>query len=281
MKTRFFFTFLSIIFLFIAETATAQVSERWLWKRIDTAFYYAEVDAPRKSDIADSKITVIKIDPRYYDAELIIATERDSLFRTLPQWNALEKLNFSFNAGMYTVSDRLHARGFMRNGNHYNNKSFKDGFGALLAFSPTEKSLPPFKIIDLSQENYADFADKYRCFVQSIRMISADGEPVYWKKHLSCSMIFVATDKADNLLVFFTRTPYTPNEMTDFMLQSPLEIQTAMYLEGGPEASFFISNGDFSFGKFGSYVSKTHPTDKNNEFKKMPNVIGLKKISNL
>jgi len=93
-------------------------------------------------------------------------------------------------------------------------------------------------------------------------------------------MTIVATDESGFVYFLFTRTPYSPNEITNFLIKSNFKINSAMYLEGGPEASFYINTPDTTFGKFGSYVSQTYPTDKNDKFRKMPNIIGLKKINN-
>lgn len=248
------------------------------WNQLDKGIWYAEYKAIRKSKISDSKISVIKINPSNYNLELKITTQTDSIFRTLPEWCEKESYVFGINAGMYSLVNKFKATGFMRNGNYINNSVFKDAFNALLAFNPKSLDLPKIKIIDLVNQKYEDYSAEYQCYVQSIRMIDNDGKAVYWnsKSKLSCSMTLLAIDKKGNILFLFTRSPYKPNEMIDFMILSNLQIQTAMYLEGGPEASFYINLPDTAFGKFGSYVSQTYPTDKNDEFKKMPNIIGIK-----
>ncbi len=271
------FKFLIISFLFISSSIAQRLPVKWL--KFDDGIYYSVINGPRQSKIADSKISVIKIIPSFYNFDLIIASQTDSVFKTLPEWCAEKKLLFAVNAGMYSLANRYKATGFMRNKAHINNPIFKGGFNALLAFNPTKTGIPIFRIIDLENEKFEDFENEYQCFIQSIRLISNKSEAVYWspKNRLKCSMTFLAIDKDNNVLVFFTRSPYSPNEMIDFMLHKPLQVKTAMYLEGGPEASFYINTQDTAFGKFGSYVSKSYPTDKNTEFKKMPNVIGVRK----
>lgn len=234
---------------------------------------------PRKSKVADSKVSIIKINSSLYKFDLIIASQTDSVFKTLPEWCVEKNLIFAVNAGMYSLSNRNRATGFMKNYNYINNPVFKDGFNAMLAFNPKNDAAEPIRIIDLSNEKYSDFENTYNCFVQSIRLIDNNGEGVFWspKSRLKCSMTFLGIDKDKNMVVFFTRSPYSPNEMIRFMLQNPLNIKSAMYLEGGPEASFYINTKDTTFGKFGSFVSQTYPTDKNDRFRKMPNIIGVRK----
>lgn len=249
------------------------------WSKFDDGIYYSVMNGPRKSKVADSKVDVIKIIPSLYNFDLVIASQTDSVFKTLPEWCAEKQLLFAVNAGMYSLGNRYKATGYMKNQTYTNNPVFKDGFRAVLAFNPTKKGIPVFRIIDLENEKFEDFENDYHCFVQSIRLINNKGEAIYWnpKSRLKCSMTFLALDKDNNVLVFFTRSPYSPNEMIDFMLHRPLQVKTALYLEGGPEASFYINTKDTVFGKFGSYVSQTYPTDKNDKFRKMPNVIGVRK----
>ena len=267
-----------ILFSFISIEGFAQKSNI-KWTKYDEGIFYTELSGPRKSKVADSKVSIIKINSSIYKFDLIIASQTDSVFKTLPEWCAEKNLLFAVNAGMYSLANKNSATGFMKNYNYINNPAFKDGFNAVLAFNPTKDGDPVCRIIDLTNEKFSDYEKSYNCFVQSIRLIDNNGEGVFWspKSRLKCSMTFLGIDKDHNLIVFFTRSPYSPNEMIRFMLQNPLNIKSAMYLEGGPEASFYINAQDTAFGKFGSYVSRTYPTDKNDKFRKMPNVIGIKK----
>ncbi|MDD4576312.1 MAG: hypothetical protein PHI36_07785, partial [Bacteroidales bacterium] len=90
---------------------------------------------------------MIKINPTLYNFELKIATQTDSIFRTLPDWCKKESYVFGINAGMYSLANRFKATGFMRNGDYINNSVFKDAFNALLAFNPKSLDLPKIKII--------------------------------------------------------------------------------------------------------------------------------------
>ncbi len=277
MKLFKIFIVSALCFLFTFNLSAQSVPLKWL--KFDDGIYYSVINGPRQSKIADSKISVIKINPSLYNFDLIIASQTDSMFKTLPEWCAENNLLFAVNAGMYSLANRFSATGFMRNYSYTNNSVFKGGFNALLAFNAAKAGIPSVRIIDLENEKFEDFENDYHSFIQSIRLIDNNGKAVHWspKNKLKCSMTFLAIDKDNNVLVFFTRSPYSPNEMIDFMLHKPLQVKTAMYLEGGPEASFYINTQDTAFGKFGSYVSQTYPTDKNDKFKKMPNVIGVRK----
>lgn len=249
------------------------------WKTIEKGLSLAEIKAPRITRISDSKVTILKIDPKYFSFHLLTASEHDSLQRSVKEWSEIGGLVAAINAGMYGGSSHISNVGYMKNFNHFNNPQLKPNYYAVAAFNPIDSTLPPFKIIDLQNESWETYKNKYQSFSQSMRMIDNNRNPLEWvqKRKMRSSMVVLATDKKGNVLFIFTRSPYTPNEFIKFMLKLPADIQTAMYLEGGPESSLYLNNGKTVIEKIGSYVSRTFAHDRNKEFRKMPNVIGIKR----
>jgi len=251
------------------------------WKTLEKGLYLAEVNVARITKISDAKITILKIDPKYFSFHLITASECDSLQRSVKEWSEKGEFVAAINAGMYGGANHICNVGFMKNYMHINNPVLKPNYYAVAAFNPLDTTLPPFKIIDLQNEKWENYKDKYQSFSQSMRMIDNNRKPLEWiqKRKMRCSMVVLAIDKKGNVLFLFTRSPYTPNEFIKFMLKMPADIQTAMYLEGGPESSLYINNGDTVVEKIGSYVSRTFAHDRNIQFRKMPNVIGIRRIN--
>ncbi len=249
------------------------------WKTLENGLYLAEINAPRITSVSDAKVTILKIDPRYFSFHLLTASEQDSLQYTVKEWSEMNGLVAVINAGMYGGKSRLSNVGYMRNYTHINNPELKPNYLAVAAFNPIDSTLPPFKIIDLKNESWETYKDKYQSFSQSMRMIDNNRKPLEWiqKRKMRSSMVVLAIDKKGNVLFIFTRSPYTPNEFIKFMLNLPADIQTAMYLEGGPESSLYLNNGKTVIEKIGSYVSHTFAHDRNNVFRKMPNVIGIRR----
>ncbi|MFZ4401027.1 MAG: phosphodiester glycosidase family protein [Bacteroidales bacterium] len=278
VKKYFIFLFL-LVFLNHCLIFAINPPKPIQWKTIEKGLSIAEVNAPRITKISDSKITILKIDPKYFSFHLLAASEHDSLQRSVKEWSEIGGLIAAINAGMYGGSSHISNVGYMKNFNHFNNPQLKPNYFAVAAFNPIDSTLPPFKIIDLQNENWENFKDKYQSFSQSMRMIDNNRNPLEWiqKRKMRCSMVVLATDKKGNVLFLFTRTPYTPNEFIKIMLKLPADIQTAMYLEGGPESSLYMNNGEIEIEKIGSYVSRTFAHDRNKEFRKMPNVIGIKR----
>jgi hypothetical protein len=50
-----------------------------------------------------------------------------------------------------------------------------------------------------------------------------------------------------------------------------------MYLEGGPEASFYLNHNGIEVKKFGSYETDFNENDDNEGFLEIPNIIGISK----
>ncbi len=249
------------------------------WKTLLAGLDFTEISGPHVSKFADSKVSILKINPKYFDFNLVLAKEFDSNQRTLKKWCDTTNLIAGINAGMYSLKDHKSATGFMQNYKHINNPVLKDGFNAMAVFNRKTDSVPAFQIIDMVNQDWKSIVKHYNSCFQSIRLIDNNRQPIFWKKKpiLKCSMTLLAMDKSGNVLFLFSRSPYNANEMINFMLKPSLNIQTAMYLEGGPEASLYVKTQETEMIKFGSYVSYSNPNDDNVEIRTMPNILGIRK----
>jgi hypothetical protein len=248
----------------------------YTWKKLAKGIDLIETDAPKRSIVGDSKLTILKIDPKAFDFYLITATEYKTK-KTVCEWADTFAFNVVMNAGMYELSNGLINRGFMKTHQHFNNRNFNPAYKAMIAMHPVDSLNPKFDILDLHCESWESVNRQYHTYAQGMRMIDCNGEPLGWnKRNQSCSMLVAALDHDNNLYYIFSRSPYTHNEMIRFMLDFPFELTNAIYLEGGPETSLYVSIGETVLEKLGSYVSVTYPTDENAQFWRLPNVIGLK-----
>lgn len=256
------------------NTDTSLVIE---WKELAPGIAFCETDAPVKSIVNDSKLTLLKLDPKYFDFEMLIATSLDRKARTAPQWAEEYKLDIVLNAGMYELSKKLTSRGYLQHKNHKNNAQIHPTFNSMIAFHPRDSSAAPFQIYDLQCKPWEQIKNKYQSYAQGLRMLDCDGKAIGWnKRKQSCSMLASALDEAGNLYFIYTRSPYTHNQFIAFMRQMPMKLKNAIYMEGGPETSLYVKIGDTKIEKFGSYVSETYPNDLNDHFWELPNVIGLR-----
>jgi len=274
--------FVLILFFSGKNPSTGTKPSDITWNELDKGLFYTEMTGPYISKFSDSKISILKIDPAFFEFELLASSESDSLLRTIKDWCDLKKLDGGINAGMYSLKDHISGVGLMQHYDHVNNPKVKENFNALAVFNPKNKSLASLQIVDMVNQDWKGILKNYHSCFQSIRMIDNEGQAVYWNKKpvLRCSMTVLAVDKSGNTLFLFSRSPYSANEFINFMLKSGLQIQTAMYLEGGPEASLYVNAQKNEIIKFGSYVSRTNPDDDNIELRKMPNVLGIRKKAN-
>jgi len=273
-------TILTVIaaLLFIQSCSEAQTIK---WEKVDEGLFYAEINAPIKSDVNDSKITFLKIDPAKYKFEIVTASQEKGTPMYLSEWCGKKNLIAGVNATMFSLRDFRTANGYLRNYNHVNNGKLKADYNSMAVFNPKAgKTVPPFQIIDMSCSNdYVKLSTSYNCFAQSIRMIDCNSQKVEWKAkpNMRSSMTVLAADKEGHALFIFARSPYTANQMSDMLLALSLNIKNAMYLDGGPEASFYLCHNNYIVCKYGCYVTDTYERDDNDYYWKIPNIIGISK----
>ncbi len=248
------------------------------WQNLAKGADYMEMEAPKKSAINDSRICILKLNPKDFELEMHAATaEEDKKSKSASEWAEKYNLNVVVNAGMYDLAKKMLSKGYLKAGEHVNNPNLYPNYNAMIAFNPKDSLKWKFTVLDLKCENWENVKDDYHCYAQGLRMIDCNSQPLSWnKKNQSCSMLVTAVDALGNIYFIFSRSPYTHNEMIEFMLGFPFKLNNAIYMEGGPQTSLYIHFGDRKIEKIGSYVSETYPNDLNDHFWALPNVIGFK-----
>jgi len=275
---------LGLLFILVLLTSSGvRAQNKWIgeihWMELMDGLQYAELDAPEKAVVNDSKLSILKIDPQKLDFQFLTASEHGKKMRTAPEWATEFGQNVIINAGMYSYNRTHSNKGYMKNFNHVNNPVRNDYYNALLAMHPKDPKKPPFEILDTYQKDWDQIKNQYNSVCQGMRMINEAGEGMAFTKrpNQSCSMVLTATDSIGNIYIVFTRSPYTHRTMIAFLKGLPIDVRTTVYLEGGPEASFYVNTGDTIISKYGSYVSNTCDNDDNDHFWNIPNVIAIRK----
>lgn len=251
------------------------------WYTLQDGLEYIEMDGPRQLKISDSKISLLKINPNAFTFEMLSASQYDSVKRCAVDWANEFELNVVINAGMYDLRRQLSSKGLLRNNKSYaNNPNLYEGYNMMIAFNPVDgEKVPTFDVFDLKCTDVNIIKKQYHSLAQGMRMIDCNGMPMSWNKNPQwCSQLIVAKDKHNQIYFVFTRSPYSHNEMIQFLTNLKEPLTNAIYMEGGPQTSLLVTTEKDRIEKLGSYVSKTYPTDKNDEFWGLPNVIGLKSI---
>jgi hypothetical protein len=244
-----------------------------LWRKVDEGLGIGEFAPPQESKTNDSKITIVKIDPKFYSFKLLCASEHGRTKRMVKQWCREHNLISAINAGMYQ-EDGIKNVGYMKNFSHINNPRLNSAYKAVLAFNPIESALPEIQIIDLKCQDLERLRDKYQTLVQNIRMISCRQENVWGKQDKAWSIAVLGMDKSGNALFIFTESQYSGHDFANILLSLPISIHNAMYLEGGQEASLYFSAKGIEFERVGNRTSPNENDDTPGA-RAVPNVIGI------
>jgi hypothetical protein len=222
-------------------------------------------------------VYVVRIDPAKARFRLGLASETKSGSRTAGDWCRQEKLAVAINAGMFQT-DQLSNVGYLRNGQHLNNRRWND-YCSVLALSPSSKSQPLLRWLDLTgSAPSSSEVEGYGIVIQNLRLIARDekggGKNVWSPNERRWSEAAIAADAHDRLLFLFSRVPYTMRDFNQLLLDLPLGITRAMH-EGGPEASLSIHVPGLDLDLCGSYETGFLADESNTRQWPIPNVLGV------
>ncbi len=251
-------------------------SEETSWKKVDEGLYLRELDPEPKSKINNRKITLVKIDPKFYSFRLLSASEHGRMRMTAKKWCQQHNLISAINAGMYQ-QDGIRNVGYMKNFNHINSPRLNTRYQAVLAFNPVESTVPDIQIIDLQCQGFQRLKDKYQTLIQGIRMVSCRQENVWERQDKMWSIAAFGMDKGGHGLFIFSESPYSVHDLTNILLSPPLSLYNAMYLEGGPEATLYFSAKGVEFEKIGSHEMGLKESGFQKIARPIPNIIGIAK----
>jgi len=274
MRWVYGLTALFAVVLFYSESK----AESELWKMLDEGLYLAEFNSTLKSRITDFPITILKINPEFYSFKLLCATEHGRKMRTVKQWCNEFDLLAVINASMYQDTDPLKSTGFMKNYNHVNNPYVNPAFGSFMAFNPINSSLPEPVFVDRRlQKDWEVQIEKYYTVVQNYRMISKrkrKGWPQQDKLYITAAM---GMDIDNNVLFIHSPSPYSTHDLIHILLSLPIDIDSAMYLEGGSEATLYISPKEIQTKNEGRYGAAVGGNYSDLSSLTLPNVLGIVK----
>lgn len=212
------------------------------WETLEDGLEMGVFPAPRRSEVSDSLVRVLRIDPERFDLRLLNASaEPEGKALSPREWAERHDLVAVINASMYQEDGRTSVS-LMRSAEHVNNAHLTRDM-AVLAFDRRDPRAPRVKIIDRECEDFDAWDHRYHAFVQSIRMLSCRGENVWTPQSKKWSTAAVATDAEGRVLFLHVRSPYDPHELIDMLRELPLGIERMMYVEGGTEAQLVVRSG--------------------------------------
>jgi hypothetical protein len=241
------------------------------WETLEPGLEMGVLTAPHRSSSGDSKINVLRIDLHRFELRLLNASapgEGEPL--TAHDWSRRKGLVAAVNASMYDEDHRT-SMGLMLTQKHVNNPRLSRD-KAVLAFDPKSPGMAPVKLIDRECDDLDAWKGHYGTLVQSIRMISCKGENVWAAGDQEWSIAAIGLDRRGRILFIHSRSPYTPHDLVENLLSLPLDLASAMYAEGGPEAQLYVHSGRREVELVGNHGTSLFAGDS---AWPVPNVIGV------
>ena len=241
------------------------------WTSLAEGLEIARFSTGRKAPAGDSTLVVIRADPKTWSPRLLLGT-RDGAedAYTARQWAEKFDLAVVANAGMFGRDYKTHT-GYLRTSSGHVNNANVNHYKSVAAFAPksnatkpntrksnttTQDTLPHFHIFDLDETPMSAIQARYEGAVQNLRLIKRPGENRWPPKEKRWSEMALAEDKKGRMLFVFSRSPYSMHVFNEILLGLPLGVVAAQHLEGGPEASLFLSPPDDSDPSRGSDSSR-------------------------
>ena len=256
-----------------AGHAASKSAEEWL--KLADGLELGVFDSPQPSEIGDSKIRILRIDPERYELKLLNASvSKKGRPLSAKQWCRRNGLVAAINASMFQ-EDFKTSVSFMRTRTHVNNPRIRDKDMAILAFDRLGAGVPEVKIIDRQCEDFRLWKNKYGSLVQSIRMVSCKGKNVWRQQSKKYSTVAIGIDAADRVLFIHVGSPYSTHDLINILQKLPLQIARAMYTEGGPQAQLYIKSGEHEYEFVGHSEIDFSNNSKSLFSWPIPNAIGV------
>jgi uncharacterized protein YigE (DUF2233 family) len=227
--------------------------------------------------VADSTITVVRIDPALWEFEFAgISRTGEASGHTAREWCERSKLAMAINAGMYHIDAKTHV-GYFQIGEHVNSRQVAK-YQSVAAFGPRNATLPRFRIFDLDAPGVTlqGIRKDYTSVAQNLRLIKRSGASQWGQQPKKWSEAALGEDSNGRVLFIFSRSPFSMHDLNQELLSAGIGVVAAQHLEGGPEAQLYIHAGKTEQEMFGSYETSFKENDANPAPWPIPNVIGVR-----
>lgn len=264
------------------EARSAEPAPEEGWVALEPGLSLRVFQAPVASTHGDSRIRVVRVDPRQRRLALagrFLEGPRGDNAGTARQWAQSEGLSVAINASMFrtdyrTSTHRMIGRGVVNNPDGSKEK-------AALVFDLGPDAPPgtaPARIVDRGCEDMEAAIAPYASVVQSIRMVSCKGTNVWGQQPKKWSHAVIGEDKEGNILLIHARSPWSTHDFVDMLLGFELGLVNLQYAEGGPEAQLYVNAGGRELEWVGSYETGFYESDDNHRAWGVPNVVGVRAL---
>ena len=245
------------------------------WRELQPGLELGRFVSARPSDVGDSAVTVLRIDPTLYELRLLSAKLlKLEAGLPAPEWAARYGALAVINASMFRA-DGLTSVAHLRSGKAFNNRTWsKDN--AVFVAQPRDAGLPGAQILDRTCGDVPGLSRRYDVVIQNIRMLDCARRNTWAQQPRRWSTAAVGQDVAGRILFVHARSPWSTHDLIDVLLALPLDLKRLMYVEGGPEASLYAKVAErVEVETMGSFETGFFESDANRRFWPLPNVIAV------
>lgn len=247
------------------------------WRTLAKGMDLATIVTHQRSEVGDSRIVILRIDPTLWDMELLgSGLTKESGARSAKTWCQEGGLTACINAGMFAPDFRTHL-GYLRSQEHSGTPG-TNAYQSIAAFDPRRGDLASFRMFDLDVPGVTvdSIVRDYASAVQNLRLIKRPGSNRWGRQDKRWSEAALGEDSQGRILFIFCRTPFSMNELNRELLESGVGIVAAQHLEGGPEAQLYVKVGGTELELVGSFETGFQESDKNDVAWPVPNVLGVR-----
>lgn len=257
-----------------ANGATAKEPPTWrlLEKGLEIAAFAVRSD----SSVAESALTVVRIDPAFFEFKLLgraLTDEKENL--TARHWCEKYNLVAALNAGMFQQDFVTHV-GYMNVAGQIASRRVKS-YQSAMAFGPKRDSIAAFRIFDLDRDSLSAIVRDYNYVCQNMRLIGRPGENKWSQQDRRWTEVALGEDDKGRALLIYCGRALSMHDFNDLVLSLPIGIVAAQHLEGGPEAQLYVKIGKTEIERLGSFETGFNETYGNTIAYPIPNVIGIRK----
>jgi hypothetical protein len=186
------------------------------------------------------ELVILRVDSDNFELKLLCAKNGES--KSAKKWCKQSGAVAAINASMFQQDGKTSVS-LMKSGSYINNNYIsKDN--TILAFNCNNDTVPEFKIIDKTCDDFVKVSKNYNTVVQNIRMISCRGNNVWSQQKRKHSVSAIGIDKKDRILLIYSWYAYSTHDLISILKQLPIDIEQAVYTEGGPLAQLYVENAD-------------------------------------
>ncbi len=220
-------------------------------------------------------MAVLRINPGQYDVVLGSALSAGGM-RSMQEWALFSGFTAVINAGMFRADDRMRSTGYMRDAQTVVNPYIHPNYGAFLVFHPRSPALSPLRWVDRKTEaDWQKVIAEYDGVIQNYRLISRERENLWEQSEYRHSGAAIAMDEGGRLLFIHCRARLSLHEFAQALLDLPLDLIGAMYVEGGADAAMYVDANGF-VGRFVGEYRSDFFQGSNRNFWPAPNVLGIR-----